>query len=167
MSAETLSGTRAAATFRNRGGMGMANGVLAGIGGYEIAAVVEDGDIFELFRIPIDSVALSGEIRADDIDTGTEALDMDVGWNGGTNSLETADPDGLGNLGVWSGDAVTDIKPEVTNWYPLGGVLRTAGFHLFLDETMIQIEANAASNGGHTGTVMVVLYYIIDPNFTL
>ena len=166
MAAETLTGTRAKAAFPT-GGPGMANQCLVGCGGYEIPAVVEDGDIFELFRVPKDAIALGGWIQGDDIDTGTEALDMDVGWAGGTNALETADPDGLGNLGTWTGDAVTDIKPEASIWYPLGGVLRTAGFHKFLDETIIQVEANTASNAGHVGTIFVVLLYIVDPNFTL
>ena len=126
---------------------------------YTIAAVVEDGDIFEMCKLPSGAVVVDGVFYGDDIDTGTEALDMDIGW--AANGTDAADPDGFGNLGLLSGDAVTDIKPEASLWYPLGGVLRTAGPKTFSAETTIQVEANTASNAGHTGVITVVVYYTV------
>ena len=126
---------------------------------YTIAAVVEDGDIFEMCKLPAGAVVVDGVFYGDDIDTGTEALDMDIGW--AANGTDAADPDGFGNLGLLSGDAVTDIKPEASLWYPLGGVLRTAGPKTFSAETTIQVEANTASNAGHTGVITVVIYYTV------
>lgn len=157
MAAETLTSTRAATTFPVYKPQG-AGALACAYGTYEIAAVVEDGDIFELCRLPAGAVVVSGEIRADDIDTGTEALDMDIGW--AANGSDAADPDGFGNLGVWSGDAVTDLRPEVQIYYPFNGVLKD-GPKTFVNETVIQIEANTASNAGHTGTIYVCVFYLV------
>lgn len=163
MAAETLTATRAQAGFPV-GGTGFATALHVATGTYEIAANVEDGDIFEMCKLPANAVVVMGWVYGDDLDTGTEALDMDIGW--AANGVDSADPDGFGNLGVWSGDAVTDIKPEVSIFYPFGGVLRTAGPKKFSAETTIQIEANVAANSGGTGTVTVVVLYFIDPNYS-
>lgn len=157
MAAETLTATRAAASFPVFKASG-AGDLCCAYGTYEIAANVEDGDIFEMCRVPAGAVVVGGMIYADDLDTGTEALDMDIGW--AANGSDAADPDGFGNLGVWSGDAITDWKPVVGNMYPLQGVLLTAGPQAFVNETTIQIEANAAANAGGTGTLSVVVYYV-------
>jgi hypothetical protein len=156
MVAETLTATRGASTFPVNSGFG-GGVVMAAYGTYEIAAAVEDGDIFEMCRLPANATVIGGWIYADDIDTGTETLDMDIGW--AANGVDAADPDGFGNLGVWTGDVTTDVKPEVWNRFPLGGVLKD-GPKTFTVETLIQIEANAASNAGHTGTVSVVVLYV-------
>lgn len=157
MTAETLTATRAASTFPVFKGMG-AGAVCFAYGIYEIGAAVEDGDIFRMCRVPKGAYVIDGFVRGTDIDTGTETLDMDIGW--AENGVESADPDGFGNLGVWSGDAVTDVRPEVQIWYPFNGVLKN-GPQYFSAETVIQLEANAASNAGHTGTVYVGVYYIV------
>lgn len=117
MAAETLTATRAASTFPVAG-HGSHGNLKVATGTYEIAAVVEDGDIFEMCRLPANSVVVGGMLYADDIDTGTEALDMDIGW--AANGSESADPDGFGNLGVWTGDVTTDVKPVAGNMWALG-----------------------------------------------
>ena len=158
MVAETLTATRAAATFPVYEPMGAGELAFA-YGVYEIAANVEDGDIFEMCRLPRGAVVVDGFIRADDLDSNaTETLDMDVGWAG--NGTDTADPDGFGNLGVWTGDAVAGIKPEVSIWFPFQGVLKD-GPKTFADETVIQVEANAAAATGGTGTLYVGVYYLV------
>lgn len=156
MAAETLTSTRAVASFPI-GGKGDANSVKFAYGTYEIAANVEDGDIFEIVRLPAGATVIDGFVRADDLDTGIEALDMDVGWAG--NGTEAADPDGFGNLGVWTGDASV-TKPEVMNYFPFNGVLKD-GPQAFTAETVIQVEANAAAATGGTGTLYVGVYYIM------
>ena len=158
MAAETLTAARASAGFPVAG-KGEAGTVKFAYGTYEIAANVEDGDIFEMCRVPAGALVVDGFVRADDLDTGTEALDMDIGW--AANGTDAADPDGFGNLGVWSGDAVTDIKPEAQIFYPFNGVLKD-GPKEFAAETVIQLEANAAANAGGTGTVFVGVYYVLD-----
>lgn len=156
MTAETLTSTRAAATFPLQGD-GWAGNIKVAFGTYAIGAAVEDGDIFEMCKVPAGCTVFGGMVYADDIDTGTEALDMDVGW--AANGDEVADPNGLGDFGTWTGDTST-TKPEVGNYFMLGGVLRSAGPKTFARPTTIQIEANTASNAGHTGQITVVVYYI-------
>ena len=163
MAAETLTTTRGAATFPvfKASGSGI---VCAAYGTYEIAANVEDGDIFEMCRLPAGAVVVGGMLYGDDLDTGTEALDMDVGWaaNGGSGTYDSADPDGLGNLGVLTGDAFAagNVSPVAGLMYPLSGVLAGGDLPTFTAETTIQIEANAAAATGGTGTVSLVVYYV-------
>jgi len=163
MAAETLTTTRGAATFPvfKASGSGI---VCAAYGTYEIAANVEDGDIFEMCRLPAGAVVVGGMLYGDDLDTGTETLDMDVGWaaNGGSGTYDSADPDGLGNLGVLTGDAFAagNVSPVAGLMYPLSGVLAGGDLPTFTAETTIQIEANAAAATGGTGTVSLVVYYV-------
>ncbi len=164
MAAETLTSLRANSRFPVAG-MGDACNLKVAFGTYEITANVETGDIFEMCKVPKDAVVLMGWVYGDDLDTGIEALDMDVGW--ADNGTDAADTDGFGNLGVWTGDAVTDIKPEASIWYPFGGVLRTAGPKKFAAETTIQVYANVAAATGGTGTLTVVVLYLLDPNYTV
>ena len=163
MVAETLTATRAAATFPvfKASGAGI---LCAAYGTYEVAANVEDGDIFEMCRIPGGSTIVGGWVLADDLDTGTEALDMDVGWaaNGGSGTYDSADPDGLGNLGVWTGDAITGIKPEVGTYIPFGGVMLNGDLPTFTRETVIQVEANVAAATFAAGALSVVVLYVAD-----
>jgi hypothetical protein len=164
MTAETLIATRAKAGFPVAGG-GLAGALYVATGTYEIAAAVEAGDIFEMCKVPAGAVVVDGLVYGDDIDTGTEALDFDIGWK--ATALEATDTDGFGNLGTITGDATTDVKPEASIWYPFGGVLRTAGPKKFTAEATIQIYVNTASNAGHVGTITVVVYYFMDPNFAV
>lgn len=153
----TFSATRSAEAFPvfKASGAGI---MCAAYGTVEIAANPADGDIYELCRVPAGAVVVGGMIYADDLDTGAEALDMDIGW--AANGSDVADPDGFGNLGVWTGDVTLDVKPVVGNMFPLQGVLLTSGPQAFVNETVIQIEANAAATTGGTGTLSVVVYYV-------
>ena len=159
MAAETLSSTRAATTqptpSNNFAGVCQAN-----YGAYAVAANVEDGDIFELFRVPDGAIVIDGMVRGDDLDTGIEALDMDIGW--AANSSDAADPDGFGNLGVWTGDAVTGISPEASNQFLFGGVLKDGpkAFTAGGGATMIQIEANAAATTFAAGDIWAYAMYL-------
>jgi hypothetical protein len=158
MVAETLTASRAASdqpVFKASG----AGDLCCAYGQITLAANVEDGDIFEMCRIPAGAVVVGGSIYADDLDTNaTETLDMDIGW--ADNGSDVADPDGFGNLGVWTGDVTADHKPVVGNMFPLQGVLFTGGPKTFVNETIIQIEANAAAATGGTGSLSVVVYYV-------
>lgn len=157
MTAETLTGTRAASTFQVYRPSG-AGALAVAYGHYNIAANVEAGDIFNLCKLPAGAVVVDGVVRAADLDTGTEALDMDVGW--AANGTEAAVPDGFGNFGVWTGDAVTDIKPEVCIYLPLNGTLKN-GPVSFTNETTITLTANVAAATFAAGTVTVVIYYVV------
>jgi len=166
MVAETLTAARANAGFPTYAPQGE-GAVAAAWGEYNIAAAVEDGDIFEMCKVPAGAVIIGGYLIGADIDTGTETLDMDLGWaaNGGSGTWDAADPDGLGNLGVLTGDvfAAGNISNVAGLLYPLNFTTAAGRMPRFTKETTIQIEANAAGNAGHTGYVTVVVYYIVDP----
>lgn len=162
MTAETLTGLRAKSTLPPQG-PGVGSQIVPIFGHYAIAANVEDGDIFELCWTPDSFLLLSGHLAASDLDTGTEALDMDLGWaaNGDgsstitthwgqtfTNAAASADPDGLINAGVWTGDAITGLTA--------GGVYMPLVLHTplwFAKKTKIQLEANAAAATFAAGNV--------------
>src|SRR5688572_13987910 len=55
-------------------------------------------DVVRMFKLPARSTVIGGYIYAPDLDTGTDALDIDIGWL--ANGTELADPDGFGNMGV-------------------------------------------------------------------
>lgn len=139
-------------------------------GYYRVAANVEDGDIFELCKVPKNFLLWGGWFAADDIDTGTETLDIDLGWaaNGGasetyvdnaghtwTNAAGSGSATGLLNMGVLTGDAIaTDLVAAGVNWRPI--VLGTPKF--FSRETIIQAEANAAANAFAAGGISCLLF---------
>lgn len=132
-------------------------------GSYTLAANPTANDLINFCRIPAGATVIGGELRGEDIDTGTEALDIDIGWpaNGGTGVGATADPDGFGNFGVITGDAVTELKPEVSIFMPLNGTLKS-GPITFDAETIVQGIVNAAANAGGTGVLWVIVYFTID-----
>lgn len=154
MAAETLSSERAREGFPE-GGAGDALNVRVAWGAYPVAANVEDGDIFEMHYIPDGCTIIGGWLIAPQIDSDLEEtlLDMDIGW--AANDTDAADPDGLGNLGVWEGIQSVHI-PANGNYFPYQNVLMTAGPKTFTrngGQTMIQIEANAAAGTFAAGTM--------------
>ena len=155
MAAETLTGTRAADSFPVAA-HGFAGNLKVAYGSYAVAATVEDGDIFELCKLPAGAVVLGGAFYAGDLDTGTEVLDLDVGW--AANGAQTADPDGFVNSGVLTGDAITDLLAAGSNYRPFP---MATGPLTFTNETMVQVEANVPSNVFAAGTIYVVVYYVL------
>lgn len=154
----TLTNTRAASTFPVFKGLGA--GVLcAAYGTYEIAANPTAADIIEFCRVPKGAVVLGGWLMGDDLDTGVETIDIDIGWAG--NGTDAADPDGFGNFGVLSGDVITELKPVAGIYNPLQGVLLTTGPQAFAAETIIQGVVNAAAATGGTGTITLVVLYVV------
>ena len=146
-------------------GRGQAGNLKTAYGTYAVAANVEDGDIFQLCRIPAGATVIGGRFYADDLDTGAtaETLDMDVGW--AANGVDAADPDGLLNAGTLTGDAVTGVKPETGTSMPFGGVLILSGKKTFSEETVIQVEVNTGvsdAGGFSAGTIGVMVHYSME-----
>lgn len=164
---ETLTGRFAARTFP-KPGIGWATQLVPIFGSYTIPGAVEDGDIFEMCWIPKNFLVMAGLFQAVDLDTGTETLDMDLGWaaNGGgtetytaadgtvfTNAFGSATPAGFLNMGVLSGDPITDLITTAAIWRPI-----PMGAGLFASrDTLVQVEANAPANAGHVGGMSVLL----------
>jgi len=165
MAAETLTATRAEKNFPISE-VGHGGSIKAAYGSYDVAANVEDGDIFEMCKVPAGAVIIGGWFRGGDMDTGTEALDMDIGWaaNGGSGTYDSADPDGLANLGVLTGDvfAAGNVANVASYNYPFNGLLNTGVFPKFTRETMIQIEANVAAATFAAKTISIVVFYLVE-----
>lgn len=146
----TLTASRAASGFPVSlyAGAGV---VQAAYGSYTLAANPAQNDVIEFCKVPAGAVILGGWFRGEDIDTGTEALDIDIGTS--------ADTDAFGNFGVLTGDATTDVKPEVSLLYQLNGTLKS-GPVAVTSETTIIGTVNAAANSGGTGTLWVCVLYV-------
>jgi hypothetical protein len=170
----TFTADRAASTFGAQT-HGYGSTLAAAWGKITISANPADGDIYEMCYTPSGGdgfVALGGHFSAADLDTGTETLDIDLGWaaNGSssaatkvmpwgeemTDSGQAASTAGLGNLGVLSGDAVTNYIAGATH-RPI--LLATPLW--FAQPTKIQLEANAASATFASGDASILLYGII------
>lgn len=152
----TLTATRATNTFVPQITTG-AGVVHAAYGKYTFAANPTATDIVELCWLPANVTVIGGQFRADDIDTGTETLDIDLGW--AANGVEAADSDGFGNFGVLTGDATTDVKPEVGTLLEVNGVLKS-GAVSFTAKTKVQAVVNAAAATFAAGSISCVLYYV-------
>lgn len=145
-------------------GHGMGGNLKVACGSMEIGTAVAVNDVLQFCKVPAGAVVIGGWLMGDDIDTNaTETLDIDIGW--AANGEEAADPDGFGNFGVITGDAVAEFKPEVSIFMWLGGVLRTTAPQLFTAETTIQGDVNAVAATGGTGTLTLVVLYFIDENW--
>ena len=166
--ATAFSTTRAAASFPVFSAAG-GNGLVQCAYG----AVTFDGDVtlaaaltVSMCKLPTNATVIGGHVMGADIDTGTEALDFDIGWVSATaptcaagSTLSATDTDGLGNLGVMSGDAITELKPVAGIYVPLQGVLFVEGPLTFASGATITLLFNADANAGGTGTVSIVVFY--------
>jgi hypothetical protein len=147
----THTADRAADTFPVYQPQG-AGALAAAYGSYDLAANPSANDVIEFCKVPAGAVILGGYLRGEDIDTGTETFDLDIGT--------AADTDAFGNFGVITGDVVTELKPEVSIYLPLNGTLKS-GPVTCASETTIQGVVNAAANAGGTGVLWVVVHYIV------
>jgi hypothetical protein len=127
-------------------------------GTYTFAVNPTAADVVRFLTLPARSTVLGGWIYGPDLDTGTDALDIDIGWL--ANGVEAADPDGFGNMGVLNGAAITNLKPETGIYRPLGGVLYTTGPQFFTNETKIVGTVIAAAHTGGTGKLTLVVQYV-------
>lgn len=154
----TLTGPKAASTAAVPG-LPVPTGV-PGIawGYYNFATAASSADIVNICKVPAGATVILGFFQGADIDTGTEALDIDIGW--AANGTDAADPDGFGNFGVLTGDVVAELKPVAGLWNPLVNVLQDSGYKTFAAETTITVTVTAAANAGGTGIIKVVLFYV-------
>lgn len=116
---------------------------------YEIASALSAEDIVTMVRVPAGYTVWGGLLVADDLDTGTETLELDVGISGDTTKFL--------NSGVLAGDAVTGYKPEVGIRVPLFG-----GGSEFpwtpTSDTDVIVTVTAAAAAGGTGTLNLMVY---------
>jgi hypothetical protein len=151
----------------------LAGVVQCAFGKVSVSSNVSDGDLFKMCKVPANALVIGGAFWTSDMDTGTEALDIDVGWadNGGASTTlkdvtgttwtnmngGSADPDGFVNSGVLTGDAITDLV-AAGNYRPFN---MAAGPVYFSNETTVQAEANAAAATFASGTMYVKVFYVV------
>lgn len=155
-------------------GHGLAGNVKAWWGKYTYGSAAVINDTIDLCKIPKNSLVLWGFMATDDIDTGTEALEIDIGFTangGGAATLTTNDGTTFTNnnsgsasatafidSGVLTGDTVTDLMAGM-NWRPLQGI--KTGPMFFSEETQVRAKITAAAQASGTGTIYVVLFGIV------
>lgn len=119
-------------------------------GTYEFTANPADADTVTFFELPAGATVITGWLMGDDLDTGIEALDIDVG--------DADDADRFGNFGVITGDAVTGTKPEAGILLQLFGTLKD-GPHTYTSATKVVATINTNAATGGTGTLSLILLY--------
>jgi hypothetical protein len=174
MTAETLTGSRAAASVQPIS-CSLAGVVQAAYGVYSIASTaLEAGDIFTLCKLPRNALVLGGTLHIADLDTGTESVDIDLGWadNSGASATYTgsdgveytnmyngsASASGFVNSGVLTGDVITDVLAAGNNIRPFP---MTYGPIFFSEETTVELYVNAAQATGQAGVAYVFIQYIV------
>lgn len=181
MTVETLYGEFGYHTFSTQG---LGGTMKSAFGRYNFSTTVLDvGDIRKVLRLPAKCLVIGGYIGAGDLDTGTETLDIDLGWadnGGGSETLVlrlegatrnapnsytftnmgagAASSAGLLNTGVWNGDIITDLIPAGVVYRPI--VLITGPIY-FSRKTDIQFLVNAVSATPADAQAWVYLNYII------
>lgn len=114
---------------------------------YEIATARSANDIIYMVQVPAGFKVWDGWLIADDIDTGTETLELDVGIVGDTTKFL--------NSGVLTGDVITNFSTAASIRVPF---VPTSIPWTPTSATDIILTVTAAANAGGTGTVSVVLY---------
>lgn len=116
----------------------------------EIATALTSGDTVTFFELPAGATVVGGTLYGDDLDTGIETLEIDVGdASSATRFL---------NSGVITGDAVTGTKPEAGIKVDLFGTLKD-GPYTYTTATNIIGTITAPAASGGTGTLSLVIYY--------
>lgn len=155
----TLTAARAASTFPVPGAMVPGGALQVAYGVYNLTAAPSAADIINMCKVPAGATVIGGFLQGADIDSGTETLDIDVGW--AANGVDAADPDGFGNNGVLSGDATTERLPVAGIYVPFTNVIQDSGYKTFAAETTITLTIVAAANAGGTGVLKVVVFYVM------
>ena len=125
-------------------------------GTYTFATAASGSDVVKMFKIPVGFTPLFGWLTGADIDTGTEALELDVGVTGDSTKFLDS--------GVITGDTIANEKITVGIKIPLQEDLMTVKPTAFTAETDCIVTVTAAANAGGTGVITVVLCGIVaDP----
>lgn len=153
----TVTAARAAAGFQvpglpiPNGAQGVAWGV------YAHASNLAATTIIEYCKVPAGATVIGGFFQCDDLDTGTEELDIDIGW--AANGTDSADPDGFGNNGVLTGDVSVHL-PVAGIWIPFHNIIANPGFKTFAAETTLIATVNVDAATGGTGISKMVAWFV-------
>lgn len=126
---------------------------------YSLATNPTAADILNICKVPAGATVIGGYVQAADLDTNAnETLDIDVGW--AANGAEVADPDGFGNFGVLTGDAVAEFRPVAGIYLPFVNVIQDSGVKTFTAETTITVTFTAAAATLTAGVIKVVVFFV-------
>ncbi len=153
----TLTGARAASTAPVPSLSSMQGVLQVAWGYYNLAANPSQNDVIEFCKVPAGATVIGGWLQGADIDTGTETLDIDIGW--AANGTDNADTDGFGNFGVLTGDVSVHL-PVAGIFVPFANVIQDSGYKTFAAETKIIGTVNAAAQAGGTGYLKVVVLFV-------
>lgn len=155
--ATTVSGPRAGSTFPVSG-LPIPAGV-PGVawGTYTHASNLAATTTIGYCRVPAGATVIGGFFQCADLDTGTEELDIDIGWD--AYGDQVADPDGFGNLDVLTGDASVHL-PVAGIWVPFAGVIQSSGYKTFTHEAVLMATINVDAAMGGTGVSKMVAWYV-------
>lgn len=155
----TLTGPKAAATAPVPG-LPIPTGVLGVAWGYyNVATAPTAADILDICKLPAGATVIGGFIQAADLDTNaTETLDIDVGWR--ANGTDAADPDGFGNFGVLTGDAVAEFRPVAGIFLPFTNVIQDSGYKTFAAETTVTVTFTGTTATLTAGYIKVICFYV-------
>lgn len=118
-------------------------------GSIEVATAASAADTINMFTMPAGFTPLFGWLVGDDIDSGTEALELDVGITGDSTKYL--------NSGVITGDTIANEKITVGIKIPLQEDLMTVKPTELTADTDCVITVTAAANSGGTGTITVMM----------
>lgn len=153
----TVTGPRAAADFPvpsvidTQGALGVSWGY------YNHATNLAAATIIEYCKVPAGATVIGGFFQAADLDTGTEELDIDIGW--AANGVDAVDVDGFGNLDVLTGDTSVHL-PVAGIWVPFTNIIQSAGFKTFSANTTLIATVNVDAATGGTGISKMVAWWV-------
>lgn len=133
-----------------RVGAGPAGDLKCLFGSIEIATAHSAADTINFFTAPKGFTPLFGWLVGDDLDTGTEALEIDIGISGDTTKYL--------NSGVITGDTAANEKITVGIKIPLQEDLMLVKPTAFTADTDIIGTVTAAANAGGTGTLTLMMF---------
>ena len=119
------------------------------VGSYTFASITIVNDVVHMFTIPVGFTPLFGWLVGDDLDTGTEELEIDVGVVGDTTKYLDS--------GVISGDTIANEKITVGIKIPLVEDLMTVTPTQVATEVDCIATITAAAQATGTGTITVIL----------
>jgi hypothetical protein len=128
-------------------------------GTYTHASNLAAATTIEYCRVPKGARIIGGFWSATDLDTGTEELDIDIGY--AANGVDAIDADAFGNLGVLTGDVSVHL-PVAGIWIPFQGRIITEGSVLLSAETVLTALVNVDAAATGTGQSTMVAYYTVD-----
>lgn len=126
----------------------------------DITTIAVATNTCDIGYLPRGAIPVGGYFSAADLDTGTEALDMDLGIT--ANGVDSADPDFFMNGGIFTGDAPDDVDTtgaftNFSNRRDFGGPFPVTQLGA---KTLVQLITNTAANATGTGKCVICIFYI-------